>query len=77
MSAQTPTEKLKAFKKAFLKLTTDAANDGVPLQNLILELETEKFRLLCANFERESRELAKAILPASAMPGLDLKRNGN
>ena len=75
----TPAEKLKAFKKDFLNLTTNAANAGVPLQNLILELETEKFRLLAVNFqrtaERDALELAKTILPASALPTFNPKSN--
>ena len=75
----TPTEKLKAFKKEFLNLTTNAANNGVPLQNLILELETEKFRLLAINFQRtseaEAAAMVSAILPANAIPNLKLNKN--
>ncbi len=79
----TPTEKLKEFKKKFLDLTSSAANAGLPLQNIILELETEKFRLQAINLQRmaehDALELAKAIVPAGVMPGMtgfDGKRNG-
>jgi hypothetical protein len=72
-------EKLCEFKKKFLELTRTAANDGVPLGNLILELETEKFRLQAINFqrvsEREAVEVAKSIVPASGIPPIDFKNN--
>ena len=73
-------EQLKKFKKEFLDLTRAVANAGVPIQNLILELEMEKFRfqavLLQRTAELEARELADKII--AAPPGLDLKtpRNG-
>lgn len=59
-------ENLKQFKKDFLGLVETAVNSNVPLQNLILELETEKFRLqmilLRLQTDREARELHQKIL---------------
>lgn len=77
-----PIEKLKAFRAAFKDLVRQAEVDRVPLQNLILELEMEKFRLqanyLARMAEQEALAAARAIVPASMMldPNASLRRSG-
>ena len=72
-------EILCEFKKKFLELTRTAANAGVPLGNLILELETEKFRLQAINLqrisEREAVAVTKSIVLASGIPPIDFSNN--
>lgn len=63
-----PKEKLIKFKTQLLDLTADAGNGGVPLQNIILELEQEKFKLqyldLARQIQRDADEMSKKIITA-------------
>ena len=63
-----PKEKLIKFKIQLLDLTADAGNGGVPLQNIILELEQEKFKLqyldLARQIQRDADEMSKKIVTA-------------
>lgn len=74
-------ESLKQFKAEFQSALDKAVTGGVPVQNLILELGEEQFRLQLHVFqskaERAAQDLAGKILPAGSMPLTFTKTNGS
>lgn len=80
MNAQDKQAALKSFKTKFSKLLDEAAAGGVPVQNLIMEIGQETFRLQLhvfqVNAERAAAATALKIIPAGAID-LPQSRNGN
>ena len=77
----TTTEKLGKFKEELADALNGAINAGVPVQNVILELDTELFRLRLylfqKNAERDAALLEKSIVPVAALPAPFTRTNGH
>lgn len=65
----TAIQEIKAFQTAIRANVAEAVKNGVPLQNVILELSQQEFKIqmiaLQLNAQKEARELATQIVPAN------------
>lgn len=64
-------QEVKAFKDAIRGNVSEAIKSGVPLQNIILELAQQEFKVqflaMQMDAQQQAREMAQQIVPAGSL----------